>query len=98
MEADAEDSFVIINFNQELDPVCPFDTSVTITQDGSPIDITSVTVVGDSDPWGYKYNVDWTFGFGVVIVWTHLASGGDICAVSGAILGDTVETVTTIPA
>ena len=85
---------VIICFNQELDPACDWETGVTITVDGAPVNILSVTPVGDSDPWGYTYEVDVTLNFGETIVWDYDAVVGDICALSGTKLGDSTETGT----
>ena len=83
---------IIVEINQELDPVCDWETGVTITVNGTPVNILSVTPVGDSDPWGYTYEVDVTLNFGETIVWDYDAAVGDICALSGTKLTDSTET------
>jgi len=90
--ADSGTSDVIIPFNKQLDPVCDWETGVTITVNSVPVNILSVTAVGDSDPWSYTYEVDVTLDFAETIVWDYDAAVGDICALDGAILVDSTET------
>jgi len=87
---------ITIDINQELDPACDWETGVTITVDGVPVNILSVTPDGDSDPWGYIYEVDVTLNSGEAIVWDYDSAVGDICALSGTKLTDSTET-TTVP-
>lgn len=97
--ADDQTSEIEVTFTEELDPACDWETGVTITVDGVPVNILSVTPSGSTDPWPYIYEVDVTLGFNETIVWNFDAAVGEICALSGTKLGDTTETTTTpIPA
>ena len=87
---------IIVTFDQELDPVCNWENGVTITVDGSPVNILSVTPTGAEDPWGYDYEVDVTLTGGQTIVWSYDPAAGDLCALNGATLGPTTIP-TTVP-
>ena len=93
--ADYQASEIEITFTEELDPVCDWETGVTITVDGVPVNILSVTPTGGTDPWPYIYEIDVTLGVNETIVWSFDAAVGEICALSGTKLGDSTLTTTT---
>jgi hypothetical protein len=87
---------VTVLFSAELDPACNWETGVTITVDGSPVNILGVTATGGTDPWGYEYQVDVTLAFNEVIVWGYDTAVGEICSLSGTLLCETTETTTVV--
>lgn len=89
---DPANGSVEVGFSEELDTVsCDITNGVTVTVDGSPVNILSAVNISGPSPWVYEYTLDGAIGGCSDVVWAYDANNGCIGATSGAQL-HTVET------